>query len=72
MENDIFERFEKQIDNLLKGFERLRHDNASLREKQTILVTERDTLKEKHHVVMESIEKIIMKLQEFESGNGST
>ena len=72
MENDIFERFEKQIDNLLKGFERLRHDNASLREKQTILVTERDTLKEKHQVVMASIEKIIMKLQEFESGNGST
>lgn len=71
-EDNILERFERQIGTLLDGYKRLKKENATLREKQSVLVMERDTFEHKHETIIDQIEKIMGKLQEFEDHDDTT
>ena len=58
MDNNLLDRFEKQIEALLQNFSRLKQDNKILRERQSQLLSERDSLKEKNYGAINCIEKI--------------
>ena len=68
-ENNILDRFERQIDLLLQKYERYKRENAILREKQASLLNEKEDLLKKHTMVIKAIESIIVKLKKLEKEN---
>lgn len=69
MESNIFERFEKQVGSLIKNYEKVKRDNVTLHEKQHALIAERDALEKKHKRITDNLEKLLIRLQEFEHGD---
>ena len=69
MDDETLAKFERQIEALLQNYERIRQDNAVLREKQDQLVEECRVLGEKNQKAVSSIERTIDRLKTIETDN---
>jgi cell division protein ZapB len=63
MSNTLIDRFEHQVDALLHHFDRLKHENRSLREKQASILAERNKLADNQQAVTATIERLIERLK---------
>lgn len=69
MNEKIVEQFERQIDSLLREFDRQKGDNFKLRDKQSNLLDECDALKEKLKLAILTIKKTLKRLKAIEREN---
>ena len=67
MENTVLDRFERQVDALLRNFERLKRDNIALRTKQHVLLNERNAVTTKTDKAIHHIRRLIGRLKAIES-----
>jgi cell division protein ZapB len=58
---------ENRVDDLIKAVDRLQHENRTLRESQTHLMTERNQLLEKTELARSRVEAMIEKLRAMEN-----
>jgi hypothetical protein len=69
MEENLLNRFEEQLEALLKNYKSVKQNNAILENQFSKISTERDAWKKKHDTVVESLERVIKRLQEFVDEN---
>lgn len=67
----IIEKLERQIDALIQSHSRQKLENKLLREKQSQLVAERNSLVKKHSDAAEGIRKLLEKLKTLEQAYDS-
>lgn len=60
-------KLETRVDDLIKAVERLQHENKTLRESQTNLMSERNQLIEKTELARSRVEAMIEKLRAMEN-----
>ncbi len=70
MNEKVVEQFERQIDSLLREFDRQKGDNSKLRNKQSNLLDECDALKEKLKLSISTIKKTLKRLKAIEREHG--
>jgi len=63
MDNNVLERFEQHIEALIDKYQAVKQDNVLLREKQSVLLEERDQLHNKQQEIAGSVEKLINRLR---------
>jgi uncharacterized protein (TIGR02449 family) len=71
MTDSILDNFETQIEALIERYERLKEENARLREKQANLFVQNNAIDEKHSLVIGGIKKMVERLKMVERENGS-
>jgi cell division protein ZapB len=60
-------KLETRVDELIKAVERLQHENKTLRDSQTHLMTERTDLIEKTELARTKVETMIKRLKALEN-----
>jgi cell division protein ZapB len=61
------QKLESRVDELIKAVERLQHENKTLRDSQTSLVSERAQLIEKTELARSKVESMIQRLKALEN-----
>lgn len=69
-ENNLIHHFEQQLDALIRYYKRLKENNATLRDKQEILLNEVNAYQQKLSRVSERIDLLIDKLKTVEVEHG--
>ena len=59
-------KLESRVDELIKAVDRLQHENKTLRDSQTSLITERNALLEKTELAKTRVEAMITRLKALE------
>jgi uncharacterized protein (TIGR02449 family) len=70
MSDNILDNFETQIEALIERYERLKQENARLREKQVDLFTQSNAINEKHSLMIVGVKKMIERLKTIEREHG--
>jgi len=71
MNDNIFDNFEIQIEALINRYEQLKQENARLRDKQSSLFAQNNTVEKKHSMMVDGIKKMVARLKMVEGENGS-
>ncbi len=61
------QKLESRVDELIKAVERLQHENKTLRDSQTSLVSERAQLIEKTELARSKVESMIQRIKALEN-----
>jgi cell division protein ZapB len=67
MDEVDLQKLESRVDELIKAVERLQHENKTLRDSQTSLVSERAQLIEKTELARSKVESMIQRLKALEN-----
>jgi len=70
MTDSILDNFETQIEALIERYERLKQENARLREKQANLFAQSNATNEKHSSIVDGIKKMVERLKTVEREDG--
>lgn len=66
MDEIDLKKLESRVDDLIKAVDRLQQENKTLRQSQTSLITERNTLLEKTELARTRVEAMIGRLKALE------
>ncbi len=66
MENTDLKILEQRVEELIRSLQRMREENLSLRESQSVLIKERAQLIEKHEEARVRVEAMISRLKAME------